>query len=704
MPDTFDTDRHIGRVLGGFRVEAHIGAGGMGVVYRGIQLSVNRPVAIKFIQSAIGSEAQLKRFRREAEAMARLSHPNSVRLYDFGVTEANEMYLVMELLSGEDLAQKLRKEHALAPRATLHILRQVLSALVEAHGLGIIHRDLKPSNVFLAHAHGDVVAKVMDFGVAGIEQPEANASTKLTHTGAILGTPDYISPEQAHGRRVDARADLYAVGIMLFEMLTGRVPFTADSALGLLIAHATLPVPLLGDVAEHLRAETALQALLDSLLAKDPDARPRDAQSAILAVDAILSDTQLSAAAPRESKPRRSAAARVPAALSSPQLDALPSWRRALTRKRVLGGAILGLSGVLLAAALVDATHKGETAKTHDSEPQIAAPLPRSTPAELSPVAIQVATNIPDAVLHVDDEPWGPLHADKPNTLALVPGTYKLEARAHDRVVAVETVAVRVDEPLQLRLDLAEGADAPVASSDPQVKAPPESAKRQTGATVVQAATAPAVAPEPSRAPAGTSEPKGAPVAAAQPVRPAALQPAPAAAAQPARPTNPQPAQAAVPSQHSAAPAPAEATITTPASSYIIDENTVTDVKTGLRWQRAATAVCSRFRGSAVGCTWAQAVDYCLGREAQSKLGQGRWRLPTLTELKTLVKPFRNPAIDSEAFPNTGSSWYWTSTPYGQGMNAGWLVGFSNGSASSIDRTYMARVRCVSLARQLSFP
>jgi serine/threonine protein kinase len=281
-------DPNLTRVLGGqFRIDALLGQGGMGMVYRGVQLSVNRAVAIKLITASAPNQAELvKRFRREAEATARLSHPNTVRLFDFGVTESQELYMVMELLAGTDLSVHLQERQALPLPEALQITRQVLQALCEAHALGIVHRDLKPGNVFLARVHGgEVMAKVMDFGIAGIEQ--ARDTQKLTMTGAVMGTPAYMSPEQAQGLPVDARSDLYSLGVMLFEMLTGRPPFEADTVVSLLLAHVTKPPPRLAEVRNDIPQLVAAQSLLDLLLAKTPDQRFASAAAALEAVDAL---------------------------------------------------------------------------------------------------------------------------------------------------------------------------------------------------------------------------------------------------------------------------------------------------------------------------------------------------------------------------------------------------------------------------------
>lgn len=283
-------DPALGRVFGGqYRIESLLGRGGMGSVYRGVQLSVNREVAIKLITGgSSNNQAELvKRFHREAKATAQLSHPNTVRLFDFGVTETQELYMVMELLEGRDLEAQLQASGALPLPVALHITRQILSALSEAHELGIVHRDLKPGNVFLSRVRGgDVIAKVMDFGVAGLEQ--ARDTQKLTTTGAVIGTPAYMSPEQAQGKPADARSDLYSVGVMLYEMLAGRPPFQAESVVSLLLMQVTEPVPPLALATDQSPRLNAMQTFLDRLLFKTPQGRPSSAAEALAEVDVLL--------------------------------------------------------------------------------------------------------------------------------------------------------------------------------------------------------------------------------------------------------------------------------------------------------------------------------------------------------------------------------------------------------------------------------
>jgi serine/threonine-protein kinase len=318
-------------------------------VYRGVQLSVNRPVAIKLITATAPNQAELvKRFRREAEATACLSHPNTVRLFDFGVTETEELYMVMELLEGSDLSEHLQTHAALPLSEALQITRQVLQALSEAHARGIVHRDLKPGNVFLSRVRGgDIFAKVMDFGIAGIEQ--ARESQKLTVTGAVIGTPAYMSPEQAQGRAVDARSDVYSVGVMLFEMLTGRPPFEADTVVSLLLAHVMQAPPRLADLAVNFPEREAVQALLDRWLAKAADARPPSAAAALADIAAVAAGVAKTARTELSSSALHSIGSSPTAGPGTP-LGWSIAQRKPLSG-RALRSAAFGLLGALLLGA-----------------------------------------------------------------------------------------------------------------------------------------------------------------------------------------------------------------------------------------------------------------------------------------------------------------------------------------------------------------
>lgn len=270
----------VGEVLDGrYEVVRLIKRGGMGAVYEAVDQRLGRTVALKVLQPD-AEEGILwhKRFQREAKLTALLSHPNCIRLYDFGCAADDLPYLVMELLTGQDLWARIRREGMLPLEQALSWTDQILEALQAAHALDMVHRDVKPSNVFVSLGEEREVIKLMDFGLArGRSGAELE---RLTRTGVMVGTPAYMSPELALGRTVDHRTDIYATGVVLYEMLTGRPPFQAPTLLEILHLHVHSRPPRVTEVRPALPCSAEVQSLLDRWMAKVPDARPPTAQQA----------------------------------------------------------------------------------------------------------------------------------------------------------------------------------------------------------------------------------------------------------------------------------------------------------------------------------------------------------------------------------------------------------------------------------------
>src|SRR5271170_3963922 len=233
-------DPLIGRTLpGGYLMLELVGIGGMGRVYRAEQTALGRTVAVKIIHPhLVGEENAAARFITEARAASRLNHPNSVGIIDFGKTPDGKLYLVMEFLRGRDLARVTHEDGPLPFRRIVDVLRQTLAALAEAHSESIIHRDLKPENIILepVRSGGDFV-KVVDFGLAKMR--EETQQPNITSPGIVCGTPEYMSPEQARGDPLDPRSDLYAVGVILYQLITGHLPFEAESPTQVVLSHLT---------------------------------------------------------------------------------------------------------------------------------------------------------------------------------------------------------------------------------------------------------------------------------------------------------------------------------------------------------------------------------------------------------------------------------------------------------------------------------
>src|SRR5215211_8531557 len=280
----------LGKTIGKVRIEKRLASGGMAEVYLGTHLSLERPVAIKLLHSHIEEEPTLlERFHREAKVVAGLRHPNIVQIFDFDTTDGHP-YIVMEYLQGPTLASYLRGLHDRDARIPSHqvarLLKGLTAALDYAHAQGVIHRDIKPGNILLHSRRGeipldkplknDVEAIVTDFGLVRI----AHAATQ-TASGMVSGTPAYMSPEQASGEKTDHRTDIYSLGVVLYEMLAGRVPFEADSTMAVLymqIHNAPPPIPGISP---------DVQAIMNRALKKDPNDRYQT--SSEMAIDFFLS-------------------------------------------------------------------------------------------------------------------------------------------------------------------------------------------------------------------------------------------------------------------------------------------------------------------------------------------------------------------------------------------------------------------------------
>jgi len=226
-----------------YLLEARLGVGGMGTVYQGRHVFIDRPVAIKVLNPRYGEdEAARERFRREARALARLQHDNAVTVTDFGETSSGLVYIVMELLEGRTLREIIGKEAPLELARSVSIMLQASAAVAAAHEAGIIHRDLKPANIFIVQkSEVPVMVKVLDFGIAKLAVgsfDEEDVKT-LTQIGAMIGTPRYMSPEQCDGLSLTPAADVYSLGVILYEMLTGFAPFSGSTPMAIAMKHAT---------------------------------------------------------------------------------------------------------------------------------------------------------------------------------------------------------------------------------------------------------------------------------------------------------------------------------------------------------------------------------------------------------------------------------------------------------------------------------
>ena len=265
-------DPLLGKVLDErFEIEARLGQGGMGTVYRARQLSMDRTVAVKILQQHLANEAAaVQRFFREARAASQLQHPNTITTYDFGQSDEGYLYIAMEHLDGNALDKVLDDEGTLGFVEAMEIVHQICGSLVEAHEKGIVHRDLKPENIMLVRVEDHLMAKVLDFGIAKM----TDAMSTVTKTGSLLGTPVYMAPEQSKGERVDQKADIYSVGVMLFESVIGHTPFHSLSELEVMLTKIEKPEIDTRDTDEGELVPEPLRQLVLAMTSGDTALRP----------------------------------------------------------------------------------------------------------------------------------------------------------------------------------------------------------------------------------------------------------------------------------------------------------------------------------------------------------------------------------------------------------------------------------------------
>ncbi|HSK05007.1 MAG TPA: serine/threonine-protein kinase, partial [Kofleriaceae bacterium] len=276
-PSLGEAPQLIGRVIAGrYRILAKLGEGGMGAVYQAEQISLKRTVAIKLLRPDVSaSEMLLRRFNAEAEAVAKLRHPNTVNIYDFGQDVDGTLFIAMELIEGRSLRTVIHREAPLPIARTLAIAAQVAASLSDAHQKTIIHRDLKPDNVMLTdRGRSKDNVTVLDFGIAKLRDDSRGTQHQMTQAGDMLGTPQYMAPEQIRGEPIDGRTDVYALGGMIYEMITGRLPYEAPTVMALLSKHLLEQAPPPSQRRPDLGIPPAVDDLVMWAMAKDPAARP----------------------------------------------------------------------------------------------------------------------------------------------------------------------------------------------------------------------------------------------------------------------------------------------------------------------------------------------------------------------------------------------------------------------------------------------
>jgi serine/threonine-protein kinase len=399
VADSLEADPLIGRLVAQkFRIDRMLGAGAMGRVYLAEQTNLGKQVALKVLHTAMAGDAALaKRFYREAKSASMLAHPNILQIIDFG-DDAGLLFIAMELLSGRDLYRAIKQDFPFSLERIGHIGGQILGALDEAHAKGVVHRDLKPENVMLLDVRGESdFVKVCDFGIAKIASERDGEGSAITMAGMVCGTPEYMSPEQARGDVLDGRSDLYAMAVILYQMVTGDVPFRAESALGVITKHLTeeptppskrrngdVPPALEAVILRGLRkdrnerfagAADMRAALLEAVGMKRPSSSSQPRVTSSQAADALAA-TGVATPVSGTAQPASGSASSHPSVHGELTAQKAPAGRRA-----GMIVAAVAVVGALGGAAWVITAKKGDVAVTTDP----VAPPPAAQPATAPP-------------------------------------------------------------------------------------------------------------------------------------------------------------------------------------------------------------------------------------------------------------------------------------------------------------------------------
>jgi tRNA A-37 threonylcarbamoyl transferase component Bud32 len=375
------TDPLLGRLIDGkYQIDAEIGAGGMATIYRATRLHIGDVVAVKVLHSELLRDPQFgERFRREAQAAARLKHPNVVAIYDFGVSTDGVIYLVMELVGGANLRSIIKESGPMSAGLAAEIIRQVCAALSEAHRQNIVHRDIKPANIAVETTADGLRVNVLDFGIVSLRG--GDAATIFTQTGAVLGTPAYMSPEQCLGEELDGRSDIYSLGVVLFEMLCGVAPFNSPTPTAVAIQHVQQQPPPLRVL--NASISPAVEDVVLRALAKRREDRFRSAREFADALTAAIGGSRLPFTAETVARPALSPRLEptlVQSALQPPPRRAHP--RGAIPVGIAIGAAALTIGALWVGVRQMQATPPRRASVAAEStRPRTAAPRPRAEAA-----------------------------------------------------------------------------------------------------------------------------------------------------------------------------------------------------------------------------------------------------------------------------------------------------------------------------------
>jgi len=464
------TDPLIGQTLDGrYRIERLLGEGGMGMVYKAVHTTLGKPLAIKVLRPEVSkNEEILQRFRQEAQSASQIGNPHIIDISDFGTLPDGSTYFVMEYLTGKSLTVALF-ESKFSTSRTIHVIKQLAGALGAAHEIGIVHRDLKPDNVQLIERGGQKdFVKVLDFGIAKV----GGSTSKLTQAGQVFGTPHYMSPEQCAGANVDQRTDIYAVGVMIYEMVCGKVPFDAENLMGILTKHLYENPVAPRDLAPPADCPPALEAIVMKCLQKKPEQRYQS--MAELAADLEAFERGLVPRATTEGFGRRpptgpqtltGVEARVTAFEPAPDLQ--------IRKNR--GPIWLGLAAVVLVAGIglwfvLGRSSQPVAAGTGPDAPAPGEVIAREPDAKEADKGSQPAAAIPPAA-QPPAKQEEPVHAEAPviTTLNVTSDPERAEVYADGRLVGTTPYTMTKPDshkPVKLKLRLAGYEEKQVEISD----------------------------------------------------------------------------------------------------------------------------------------------------------------------------------------------------------------------------------------------
>ncbi|MBK9371288.1 MAG: serine/threonine protein kinase [Deltaproteobacteria bacterium] len=442
-------DPLIGCTLAGrYQVQALIGVGGVARVYRAIQLPMGRLVALKAVRPELEPDQQDRfeaRFLREAAMAGRLSHPNIVTVYDYGRTEDGWCFIAMELIQGVPL-KRLMDQGPMNPARAMRLMLDVTLGLRHAHKRGMVHRDVKPGNITIVRDDEDQErARLLDFGLV-----KADEDTTITRSGAFMGTPHYIAPEQARGGDVDARADLYALGCVLYRLLTGVLPYTADNPMTIALAHLRSPYPPMGERAPGVAVPPEVEAVVRRLMEKEPADRYASAGElarvfqSLLGLGVVGEETEVSTlgqAAIEPSVTQSSNAPLVPAAAVEPD-ERRPNKRLGLW---VGVGALFLAVGVGLGVVMLQ---RAERQPEPPAEPVVVAPpAPVEAPAEPAPIIAEPVVEAPVVEAPVVEAPAVEAPAQAPRRRAdpKADPPPKAQAKPSGATIFVDDVSLSAD-------------------------------------------------------------------------------------------------------------------------------------------------------------------------------------------------------------------------------------------------------------------